>query len=148
LIQGTCLGFYRDKDYITNDYDIDIGVSKKNFKSLIHELRRKNFKPIYWTNQNPLTNSPSIIFMKFNMLLDVFVSDIKNFQTIKHDKNTYLIPSPVETYLKKIFDDWQTPRISKKKNIAIIYKNGHYTILWDFFGTELYEILLNNIGIY
>lgn len=121
LLWGTCLGFYRDKGYIKNDDDIDVGVlgSENDFKRLIEELLKKGFwGQGFGPKQEYKKNSkyPMHHLWKHNMLLDIYFSFysgdrfLKSFDTVTYHGRVYNVPHPIEQFLKWKYDDWRTPK--------------------------------------
>jgi hypothetical protein len=47
LSSGTCLGYFREKKFIEHDYDIDIGISEKDYTPKIIGAMRKNGLHLY-----------------------------------------------------------------------------------------------------
>lgn len=109
LAAGTCLGFYRDEDYIQNDNDIDIRVicNDVRYKLLMEALGEHGFvaakEPGYETKH----------FRKHDILFDIKQADGSEFHfyTIELGDCSYNLPHPIEEYLTRLYGmDWPTPQ--------------------------------------
>lgn len=114
LLSGTCLGFIRDKGYIENDNDIDIGVISKKKKFCVKEdkaklnilLMKKGFKVgSYWNFH--------VHWWKYYILLDVHyfkkeaIPFLNSFDNVQYNGQTYNVPHPVNEYLKSCYGNWR-----------------------------------------
>jgi glycosyltransferase involved in cell wall biosynthesis len=130
---GTLLGAYRDKDFCEGDEDdIDFGLWYKN-KSKLNEIikraEKKGFSVLHnWKNEATLGRGDSRVDLFFyhrneeeaytnlytikDEIANYVVVPAKlldNFQTINFYQEEFLVPSPVEEYLKVKYGDWKTP---------------------------------------
>lgn len=110
LLFGTCLGLFRDKNYIKGDNDIDVGAvcSKNDFEKLADRLVKNGFIQESKGSQH---------FYKYDILLDIWRVSPKKpllLETITYNGRTYKVPSPIEEYLEKTYyGDWKTKRYVK-----------------------------------
>jgi len=130
---GTLLGAYRDKDFCEGDEDdVDLGLWYKNkskTEEVIKRAEEKGFIVLHnWKNEITLGRGDSRVDLFFyhrngeeaytnlytikdevaNYVV-VPANLIENYQTINFYKEEFLIPSPVEEYLKVKYGDWKTP---------------------------------------
>lgn len=130
---GTLLGAYRDKDFCEGDEDdVDLGLWYKNKSKLNDIIKRaedKGFSVLHnWKNEVTLGRGDSRVDLFFyhrngeeaytnlytikdevaNYVV-VPANLIENYQTINFFKEEFLVPSPVEEYLKVKYGDWKTP---------------------------------------
>jgi len=121
LFYGTCLGFYRDGGYITNDNDIDIGVitTDEQYAELTKRLLENGFVGA--------VSCPSGQFWLDDVLLDLFMPPIfyfhlgryqakyiDKFETVTYKNRVYNVPCHVKKYLKTLYtDDWKTKKIKQ-----------------------------------
>ena len=178
LVYGTCLGFYRDKDFLPEDDDIDLAV----FARIDLKTRKKIGWQLYdlgFNNQQIMFNvfgrmepaeigyngdeHTGIICCQRNIKFTIFffgepeycqthgdeyvcipkLGAVKlistparfyeHFDTLKINKETFLIPSPVEDYLAFTYEDWKNPL---KRDHGKIYREMH--------GEEMIEDVLKN----
>ncbi len=109
LTYGTCLGFFRDGDYIEGDNDIDIGVKcfKDEYKKLAERLIRGGYRGIIAYGH----------FFKYNILLDIHlpnelrkdgVEQLEIFDKVTHSGRVYNVPHPIKEYLDVIYKgEWR-----------------------------------------
>jgi len=105
LCFGTCLGFVRDRGYVTNDNDIDIGILG-GLEDLTAKLVKNGFmhRRSYGKNRH---------FLKDGILLDIWfkfscTKFLQFFNRIEYKGRFYEIPHPVEGYLTARYGDWKT----------------------------------------
>lgn len=154
LVYGTCLGFYRDNDYVPSDGDIDIKAIYINHDSspLQQALIAHGFTPF------PVPPYEDKHYRKHNILLEVAellqdgsvyiikpsaprADDFRftSFDYVVHGDRVYRIPHPVGTYLAWQYgEDWQIPKAGEEHRIwseargektKIVYTSGN----WDLF---------------
>jgi len=109
LLFGTCLGLFRDKDYIEGDNDIDVGAvcSNDNFKRLADRMVKNGFIQESKDSQH---------FYKYGILLDIWRISKKplSLETIIYNGKIYKVPSPIEEYLEKTYyGDWKNKKYVK-----------------------------------
>jgi hypothetical protein len=127
LFQGTCLGAYRDKDFIEYDGDVDLGVFGEEHKDIIEKLMDKEGFMISLAAPRGITARRNVIFniMFFTKEEDEFVSyavnecltpmwcfpeRFGNLKEIEFKGEKFLVPSPTEEYLEWTYgSDWRTP---------------------------------------
>lgn len=118
LTMGTCLGFYRDKGYINDDNDLDVGVlcDSQRLEELLKALRKKGIKH----HNGRLANNINV--SRDSMLLDIWhtfgplhQAYLKKFDTVIYEGRTYNTPFPVEGYLEFLYIDWKTPAAYDEK---------------------------------
>lgn len=115
LTAGTCLGFYRDKNYIRGDNDLDMRVmcTDEQFDSLLDALREAGFAPALEPGYERMH------FRKDGILCDIkrAVGTEFEFDTVYHNGWPYRIPHPVEDYLRRVYgEDWTTPQWKLRKS--------------------------------
>jgi len=135
LGQGTCLGFYRDGDFIKgdNDIDIEICVDKVKLKTLFNRLLEMGYEDedgiAYCNIISDKDYELNQHFKKeFSMLDILFKFDgyrkkfHKKFQTIEFEGRTFNLPSPVEEYLELEFGkDWNKPKDLKSRGMKSLH---------------------------
>jgi len=101
LAAGTCLGFYRDKNYMKGDNDIDIRVicGDDKFEQLVQTLAEEGFSPALEPGYERMH------FRKNDILFDIKRADGTEFQfdTIYFNGWPYRVPYPVESYLERLY---------------------------------------------
>lgn len=138
LDYGTCLGAFRNKDFIKYDTDIDISVCKHNLKKLKEvlsndKLLEKNLKIVRDTN-----NIISLKLAKYNgidtddnvkgnpdddIYIDIYLVDyLPKLDDIIFKETNHKIPSNTSKYLEHIYGNtWDKPMKGKHAKL----------ILWD-----------------
>jgi phosphorylcholine metabolism protein LicD len=154
LFQGTCLGAYRNKDFIEYDGDVDLGVFGEEHKDTIERMMDKEgFMPSL-AAPRAITAKRNVIFniMFFVKEEDEFVSyavdecltplwcfpsKFGELKEIEFKGEKFLALSPIEEYLEWTYgEDWQEPIKGKSaqdywnihpEKVAkiIIKKHGH-----------------------
>jgi len=126
LNYGTLLGAYRDKDFIANDRDIDIGILNYfNREKILDALKAEGF---YEREGQDHSN----ICIKRNVIIDIYIFKERNnnyidglsnyifpkefdkLKPIKFLGMTFLRPDKIEKYLQRCYGDWKTP---EKKSV-------------------------------
>ena len=138
---GTCLGAYRDNDFIPHDTDIDISVCVKDLKQIKqiindNSLMEKN-------NLKVVRNTGDILSLKLlkyngnntdinvranpddDPYIDIYIVDYKpKLDKIYFKGNTHTLPANTEEYLKYIYGEtWRTPIKGKHADFGSVKKN-------------------------
>jgi len=137
LLEGTCLGAVREKNFIEHDRDIDLGVKDELLRPKIEELSEEWTRHGFKYAVGPATN----IVQSFKLYKEDIRCDIpgmalngnerfipshlrpyclvqkaalfENPQAIEFLGKVFLIPNPVEEYLTHEYGkDWKTPHDS------------------------------------
>ena len=122
LYAGTCLGFYREGDYIASDNDIDVAIiaNETEYQGLINELIKLGFE------QSSIECYKLHHLRRDGILLDLRRMDkrspyvvppgattggysFREFDIITHYGRKYRVPGPVEKYLKSAYGTWWIP---------------------------------------
>jgi len=157
LFAGTCLGFYRDKGYITKDTDIDIIIkfeSDEQINKIIQIMTKSGF---ILSLKNPMTNElvlkkygdvySNLNFHHINyILIDIFFAYeideyyyvnnkwrfkkqlISELDYLRYNGILFKVPKNIEEYLDNIYIDWKTPTIRENCKDKNEWK-GHRT--WE-----------------
>jgi len=144
LLQGTCLGLFRDHNFIKDDTDIDVFVdcSKNKLIKLFKQLEKKGFVPdkIF---SNRFENAPGEEINRHvkygTMWMDVYFKMLDNRKKfmIKPNKirfkgRIFNCPSPVEEYLALEFGDtWETPCGQKSRGKGSLLFEPSKDLSWD-----------------
>ena len=129
LIQGTCLGIYRDGDFINGDTDIDIFVDcdKETLRELFHKLDREPDINCGKTQTNIFDSAEGEELNRHvnrsNHWIDVYFKMLENRRRFFHNTHeikfggrTFNLPSAVEDYLALEFGKgWKTPSSQKSR---------------------------------
>ncbi len=138
---GTLLGAYRDKDFCEGDED-DIDLSTwDNYlylkPTIINELKKRGFE-LYrdWELEIAITRGESKIDIFFhrwkndyaythlysgNQIVKYVITPSKYFKDLKpilFKDMEFLMPSPIEEYLKQKYGDWKT-KIHRRDYLCI-----------------------------
>jgi len=128
LLQGTCLGLYRNHNFIQGDNDLDIFVdcSKEKLINLFEKLRLKKYE-VERTFSNKFSNAPGEEInrhvLKGSVWIDVYFKMLDNRKRFMVDTNkirfegrTFNCPHQVEEYLALEFgEDWEIPCSQKSR---------------------------------
>lgn len=109
---GTALGFWRDKQYIIYDNDIDIVVyaNKNEWKQLVKYLEKLGFN-----HSLEIENAYAGWFERNRIMLDVEnttkkpPAPFKRFDKTSYGGIQFNLPHPIEKYLAYYYGDWKTP---------------------------------------
>ena len=139
LVAGTCLGAFRNHDFIPHDLDIDIGILYEEFKTIYEqvkiELQSKGYKvkevkyPFTYVKALKIDNPERTIHIDFVGWFKYqdkrytastnknwcHVHDAKLFEGKLHllpiGNHMYAVPTPVEKYLERNFGiDYKIPK--------------------------------------
>lgn len=117
LVFGTCLGMVREKAYIENDGDMDVGVicSGEDFSKLVQKLLQNGFvNPAGWQREKQ--------FFRYGIMLDVHRVPpdhpqkklfMVSLDEVSYNGRIYKTPHPVEKYLEYLYGNW---KIKSRKN--------------------------------
>jgi phosphorylcholine metabolism protein LicD len=130
---GTTLGFYRDKDFIPNDTDIDINIIGLDKYSEIYDLFSQRFKVIRFVGHEG--KPQQLAFQDFGgMVIDFSFYEQEGDEYITyHEEGRFIdkkevigncnllqtkygefpFPDKIEDYLESHYGDWKTPSDSK-----------------------------------
>lgn len=135
LIYGTALGAYRDKAFIPNDYDIDIGsFDNSKREEIVKDLEALGFDiGVLYDTETRKEIPAKMILSERNTRVDIFFFEEKDGEYVawKHPHSHYPfkamplkfkemqeveiygekvdIPSPIEEYLEYLYTDWRVP---------------------------------------
>lgn len=127
LFQGTCLGAYRDKDFIEYDIDIDLGIFGEEHLNIVKKAMEEQGFLMNLEATGAITTKKNIIFniLFFKKEGDEFVSYVREgaltpmwcfperfgeLKEIEFKGEKFLAPSPIEEYLEWTYGkDWKKP---------------------------------------
>jgi hypothetical protein len=113
LCFGTCLGFYRDANYIEEDSDIDVVVvaTQEEYDTLWSELVECGFDP-----QRGLRRDDIQLDLQRTEEVFPYITPSSrpyvfwDFDTVFHHGRSYRVPRPIERYLDCEYDGlWKIP---------------------------------------
>ncbi len=139
LDSGTCLGAIRERNFISYDNDIDLGIKEEyesHMLAIIRELGTKGFSFVTLYRDTKTGKGVNLHFCRENIRLDIFVYYAKgefvwmgsydpsgrmvphvfskalfdNLKEINFLKLRVKVPNPVEAYLTQAYGDWQIVR--------------------------------------
>jgi hypothetical protein len=141
LSWGTALGFYRNKDFIKHDTDIDIDIiDKKNYDDIENALKSQDMKLaravffkkrvqqlifvsengvlfdiMFWTKKrNILGRSVLLNFAEPGWLAKLPYHFSQSVSCIEYKNKKYPVYFPIEEYLATVYGkDWIIPKKSK-----------------------------------
>lgn len=135
LIEGTCLGAFRDGDFCEGDKDIDVGVKQEEILPKFNQLKQMLMGNGFQIKieSSPFDYERAIHATKDGVRVDVmdyamngderFCANGRRHYSIVHDARlfstlqeisflggTFLIPYPTDVYLSREYgSNWQTP---------------------------------------
>ena len=118
LAAGTCLGFYRDGDYIEGDTDIDVYIvaSHGEWHDLWNALVGSGFDGHRGLRKGNIQLDLMRVDKEPPYILNAFGKNrgrctFQDFDTILHYGRSYKVPGPVEEYLECAYGGelWRTP---------------------------------------
>lgn len=135
LEYGTCLGAYRDNDFLPDDRDIDIGIFgiehldkiREAFKSNGYEVKDPTMYlslikdipvDIHFYIEQPHCYQT---FVKIQKPYFFFPKKFNKFQEIEFKGMTFNILTPVEDYLEWVYGEWKDK--NSRKSSAYNWKN-------------------------
>ena len=147
LSDGTCLGAYREKDFIEWDTDIDIKVRAEelipNLVILLNEFRQEGYA-VYPATMGSILHGVVLWLEEINLdLHGLYLINERRWQLSGGDKLTlpaelfekpeqieflgrkFYVPTPIEKYLECLYgQDYMTPK--KVKSIVGLRAKGMY----------------------
>ena len=138
---GTCLGAYRDNDFIPHDTDIDISVCVKDLKQIKQIINDNSL--MVKNNLKVVRNTKDILSLKLlnyngkntdmnvranpddDPYIDINIVDYKpKLDKIDFKGNTHTLPANTEEYLEYIYGEtWSTPIKGKHADFGSVKKN-------------------------
>jgi phosphorylcholine metabolism protein LicD len=166
LYGGVLLGFYRDKNFIKWDWDVEIGMFEndfdKNYQKIINILKNNNFKIL---NQNKdemkiiftKYSKPSVTQFEINGLIFDFINKkyirkklnipsyfLNKLSTIRIFNNMFEVPNSKEKFLVYFYGNWRKKINTLDKSIYLNTKLRSRN-LWKIFlkFRKLKRVILN-----
>lgn len=162
LIQGTALGAYRDHGFTPTEVDIDIGFLWEDFHTKAHDIASALTVLGYVVEvfNRPFTKPRTVKAVKGTVKVDLvswipwkdkrFTANLDPAITysLVHDKELmenyeevivfgtrFLVPCPIEEYLRREYDDWKTPRFDHRSRTRVAHFRDKEGIPNDFLDT-------------
>ena len=138
---GTCLGAYRDNDFIPHDTDIDISICVKDLKKLKQIIEDKNL--MIKNNLKVVRNSDDLVSLKLlkykgndtdkhvranpedDPYIDIYIVDYKpKLDKIEFKGDIHALPVHTDKYLEYLYGKtWNKPIKGKHADFRDVKKN-------------------------
>jgi len=135
LSSGTCLGYFRDNDFIEYDYDIDVGIFAKDYNPLII----KKLEEVGFNFYRKLGNIKTGLEISFRLVLPEKYKDYEGFKLLqkwaKLDIFTHHLEKDEDSNLCYFWTSYKWPTFKER----IKYRVPYFTLQpIKFKGSDMY----------